>query len=72
MKQNKYKYEYYWVSVDLCYGGAKRGPYDTKFSAKVFKPSQGIWELKRKRVSIIEERKIKEIRIIRDHCGPKK
>lgn len=66
-KNSSYKYVYYWVNVDLCNAGTECGPYGTKFSAEIFKPSQGTWVLKKKRAPIVEE---KEIRVIRDHCGP--
>lgn len=47
----KYRYVYYWVCVDLCYGGAKRGPYNTKGIAIASKPNTGLWLLKKCRVN---------------------
>ena len=46
----KYHYEYGWRSIDLCYGGAYRGPFKTLFDAKFYKPSFGIWRLEKRRV----------------------
>lgn len=46
----KYRYVYYWICIDLCNGGLKRGPYNTKNMAMICKPCAGLWQLKKKRV----------------------
>ena len=47
----KYHYEYYLVCVDLCNGGAKRGPYrsiqNARFDSHFL---HGIWHVKKVRV----------------------
>lgn len=49
MKAN-YHYEYYWRCVDLCNGGRKVGNFKTLFDAKFFRPTSGLWKLKKTRV----------------------
>lgn len=49
----KYHYEYYLVCVDLCNGGAKRGPYrsiqNAKFDSHFLR---GIWHVKKSESTI--------------------
>lgn len=45
-----YHYRYYWLCVDLCNGGARRGNYHSQSEARWDKPQNGLWTLKRERV----------------------
>lgn len=45
-----YHYCYYWLCVDMCNGGARRGDFRSRGEAYYYKPQNGLWELKRKRV----------------------
>lgn len=45
-----YHYEYYWQSVDLCYGGTKTELFKYEWLARWYKPKRGIWQLKKRRV----------------------
>ena len=47
--ESKYHYEYMLVCVDMCNGGAKYGPFKTKFDAILHKPSHGIWDIRKVR-----------------------
>lgn len=51
-----YHYEYYWLCVDMCSGGVKRGDYKDLFTAKLYKPQRGIWQLRHKRIANSTER----------------
>lgn len=46
----KWHYEYRWRCVDMCNGGALKGPYRTMFIAKIFKPERGLWKTEKIRV----------------------
>ena len=47
--KSKYHYEYILVCADMCNGGAKDGPFNTKFEAILYKPSHGIWDIRKVR-----------------------
>lgn len=46
----KYHYEYRWRCVDMCNGGASKGPYRTMYAMRLFKPERGLWEIEKFRV----------------------
>lgn len=46
----KYHYEYRWRCVDLCNGGATRGPYRSMAEARWSKPARGLWQIEKFRV----------------------